>query len=132
MKTWHWVVLTLGLPITILVMWGLGTLFGVIGQVTEPDRMIGVYEEFFDRCASIQALEDQRDSIQQEIESTSNEDRLVRLRSSLQAASAERKRAIRQYNVDADADTRAFLRDEGLPGEIDVNKEHTTCDVSGS
>lgn len=108
----------------------LGTALGVFGRVSDPDRMVGVYERFFDRCASVQSLEDQRDQIQAELERVEAEDRRQRLNSSLQAVESERARAIRQYNADADAPTRSFLRSEGLPGELDPDEEETTCDVS--
>lgn len=117
--------------IGIALLWALGTAFGIIGGVTDrvadPDRMVGVYERFFDRCASVQALEDQRDSVQAELDATEDGKRAERLRSSLQAVEAQRARTISQYNADADAPTRSFLRSEGLPARLDVADERTEC-----
>lgn len=112
------------------ILWLLGTALGVVGSVSDPDRMVGVYERFFDRCASVQSLEDQADQVRAELKATDDSDRAMRLRSSLQAVESERARTIRQYNADADAPTRSFLRSEGLPGELDPEVEDTRCDVS--
>lgn len=115
--------------VALVLIAALGTALGVFGRVGDPDRMVGVHERFFDRCASVQSLEDQRDEVAAELEAAEG-DREERLRSSLQAIKSERARTIRQYNADADAPTRAFLRSEGLPAELDVDKEETTCDIS--
>lgn len=117
--------------VAIVVLWFLGTAFGIVGGVTDrvgdPDRMVGVYERFFDRCASVQALEDQRDSVQLELDNTDDPEREESLLSALQAISAQRARTISKYNADADAPTRNFLRSEGLPDRLDVTDERTEC-----
>lgn len=115
----------------IVVLWLLGTALGIVGGVTErvadPDRMVGVYERFFDRCASVQALEQQRDAIADELEATDDTQRVTRLQSARQAVESQRARTISQYNADADSPTRSFLRSEGLPPRLDPTDETTEC-----
>lgn len=117
--------------LALVLLWGLGTAFGIIGGVTDrvsdPDRMVNVYERFFDRCADVQALEQQRDAITDELESTTDPDRITRLQSARQAVNSQRARTISQYNADTDAPTRNFLLSEGLPDRLDPSAEHTEC-----
>lgn len=113
----------------ILIMTVIAWPLGLLDRVANPDRAVGSYERFFNRCASVQSLETQRDALLQQLESTDEEDtdELSRIRSALTGVRSQRARAINSYNADAANVTRSWLRSERLPPRLDESQEYTEC-----
>lgn len=85
------------------------------------------YNRFFDQCAAIQGYEEiivsQRATLK-----TAQPDDYSRINTNIGAITAERSRAIAQYNVDArKIKTLARFKDNGLPDYIDSTNEKTSC-----
>lgn len=87
------------------------------------DYRIAAYDRFYDLCGSIQALEDQLETMRAD-RSLPKDQRAT----NVLALTNQRFSLIRQYNADASkADTRANFLASDLPFSIDPNQEHTTC-----
>lgn len=85
------------------------------------------YNRFFDQCAAIQGYEDAIAS-QRELLKTAQSDDYSRINTNIGAITAERNRAIAQYNADArKIKTLARFKDNGLPNFIDSHDEKTSC-----
>lgn len=121
-----------------VVLWGLAIVvflaiiswpLGLFQRTANPDRVVGSYEQFFNRCASVQSLETQRDELEAQLEATDEDDEseVRRLRSALTGVKSQRARAINNYNADAENLTRQWFRSEKLPARLDEGTEHTTC-----
>jgi hypothetical protein len=63
----------------------LAWVLGLFGRVANPDRVVASYEAFFNRCASVQTLETQRDQLEAQLAETDPDDtsEVSRLRSAL-------------------------------------------------
>lgn len=116
-----------------------GNLFGVAGRVTDSDRVLGTYEQFFNRCAAVQALEDQRDLLSAQLDALEDDydgaqadwprdarREHARLSSSLTGVRSQRARSIAAYNAAAENRTTGWLRDHRLPTRLYV-EEDTRC-----
>lgn len=94
-------------------------------EMTQADGSyrIAAYDMFFDRCAAIQADEDRIKNIE--------EGGAAQKDVTLTALKNSRAEKIREYNADAaKEDTRGAFRDSGLPYEISVEGNDTTCHVN--
>lgn len=93
-----------------------------------PSRIAG-YEAYFDQCAAIQgyegALDAQRSMLA--VPKLSAEDS-ARIQTVITGISAQRARAIAQYNADVRKEyTQARFLDAGLPKNIDLQGKTTQC-----
>jgi hypothetical protein len=96
--------------------------------VADGDYRIQVYNEFFDRCSSIQAAEDRIEALQAELATNPPPNRVTIINASLAGVRAQRASSIRQYNADVEKDfTAGQFRDLDLPAEIDPDQEETEC-----
>jgi hypothetical protein len=96
--------------------------------VADGDYRIQVYNEFFDRCSSIQAAEDRIKALQAELATNPPPNRVTIINASLAGVRAQRASSIRQYNADVEKDfTAGQFRDLDLPAEIDPDQEETEC-----
>lgn len=113
----------------LLVLIALTWTLGMFDRIANPDRAVGSYERFFNRCAAVQSLETQRDQLEAQLAETpeSDEAERRRLRSALTGVRSQRARAINAYNADAENVTRQWMRSEKLPPRLDEQQEHTTC-----
>lgn len=83
------------------------------------------YQGFFDRCAAIQAAEDQARIYRDRLDDAPDN---AEARTNLDAVLANRARLIRSYNADATADfTEGQFLDNALPYQIDPTQENTRC-----
>lgn len=91
--------------------------------VADPDYRIAAYDQFYNKCAAIQSLEDQLEVMQQT--KGLPEDQKA---ANILALTNQRNTLINQYNVDArKAGTLGQFRASDLPFSIDATTEHTTC-----
>lgn len=105
------------------------------GDVAATERIhangayrIAAYEQFFDRCASIQAKEATVRMLEDERQSARSDDRIQQIDMTLTAVKAARANDIARYNADAaKTDTAANFHASSLPFRIDLNQETTTC-----
>ena len=95
-------------------------------RIESGDNRIYSYENFFDQCASIQGYE-QALVAQKEVLAQAKGDEAVHIRATIAAITAQRARAIMQYNVDAaKAYTKARFFDDQLPRKLTVEGT-TSC-----
>lgn len=91
-----------------------------------PSRIAG-YESYFDQCAAIQGYE-AAIKVQKDVLSSLDGEDAARTRTVIAGISAQRGRAIAQYNADArKAYTQARFLDSGLPKHIALEVENTQC-----
>lgn len=87
---------------------------------------IAAYEQFFDDCAAIQALEDQIETMKADKSLPASQ-----RDTNVLALTNQRNTLIRGYNADAQkSDTRGHFLASGLPYEIDKDEENTECVVA--
>lgn len=91
--------------------------------VADPDYRIAAYEEFYDKCAAIKAVEQQIDTMQATKGLPKNQKS-----TNILALTNQRNTLIQQYNADSrKAGTRGQFRASDLPYQIDTTQEHTSC-----
>lgn len=104
------------------------------GSVAATERVhasgayrIAAYDQFFDRCAGVQAKEATIAALEQE-RATANEARQQQIDATLTAVRSSRAQDIARYNADASkTDTVGNFLASNLPYSLDVNQESTTC-----
>lgn len=97
-------------------------------QTQSGTYRIAAYEEFYNRCAAVQADEDRIRNIEQERE-TADEVRASQLATTLTAVQNSRAQKIREYNSASRQEaTRGQFRDSGLPFELFIEGD-TTCEA---
>lgn len=136
--------LALALLLAFALMWLLGWGFfkretadfrgqtDVVEQVSaDADYRIGQYEEFYDRCWAIVAIEGEITLAEQAVDDAATDWDTSQTKRNLQALRNQRLELISAYNSDASkADTAANFRASDLPAEIDPDKENTECTAS--
>lgn len=96
-------------------------------QIESAPSRIGNYEHFYDLCAAVQGHEDALAAQRQALEGAEGKE-AERIRANVAGLSAQRDRAIRRYNADANkAYTRARFLGDDLPRQLDTNVETTVC-----
>lgn len=104
------------------------------GSVAATERVhangayrIAAYDQFFDRCAGVQAKEATIAALKQE-RTTASEGRQQQIDATLTAVRSARAQDITRYNADAaKTDTVGNFLASNLPYSLDVNQENTTC-----
>lgn len=116
--------------VTVVVIWSLQWLTAdVRGELDQREQTradgtyrIAAYERFYDKCASVQALEDQIDNTEADESLPENQKA-----TNLLALRNQRNALIREYNADArKEDTRGNFLASDLPYELNPDEE-TTC-----
>lgn len=96
-------------------------------QIESAPSRLANYEAYFDQCAAIQGYEASL-VVQREALVGLTGDDAQRVKTVIAGISAQRSRAIAQYNVDVRKDyTKARFLDSGLPKVIDAQSESTVC-----
>jgi len=96
-------------------------------QLESAPSRIANYESYFDQCAAIQGYEAALAAQRSSLAGLSGDD-ASRVKTVIAGISAQRSRAIAQYNVDVRKDyTKARFLDSGLPKAIDDKSESTIC-----
>lgn len=104
----------------------------VVEQISaDADYRIGQYEEFYDRCHAIKALEGEIVLAEAAVENAATDWDKSQTQRNLTALQNQRIEQIEAYNSDASKeDTAANFRASDLPAEIDPDKENTECTAS--
>lgn len=96
-------------------------------QIESAPSRIANYESYFDQCAAIQGYEASLVAQKAALSGLTGDD-ASRIRTVIAGITAQRSRAIAQYNVDVRKDyTKARFLDSGLPKAIDAKSEVTVC-----
>ncbi|WP_410480716.1 hypothetical protein ACJ70E_16020 [Pseudomonas plecoglossicida] len=96
-------------------------------QIESAPSRIANYEGYFDQCAAIQGYEASLVAQKATLAGLNGDD-ANRVRTVIAGITAQRSRAIAQYNVDVRKDyTKARFLDSGLPKVIDAKSEVTVC-----
>lgn len=94
----------------------------------DGDYRIAAYNEFYDKCASVQSLESKISNLETEVEATDDEQRVSILNTSITAAKNKRAELIHEYNADARKEaTQGQFRASDLPYELNENEGETVC-----
>lgn len=97
-------------------------------QIESAASRITNYEHFYDLCGLVQSREDALHAQRAQLAETNDPDEQARIRTNIAGLEAQRSRAIRRYNADADkAYTRARFLGDDLPRELNINRETTQC-----
>lgn len=132
------------LIVVVGVLWVVGAfVVGGASQITAPFRgktseknktvadgafRVSSYEDFFTKCASIQAKESSIRNIDDELKSTTlSETRREQLDEAVLANKNQRSSLIAQYNAMTSNKFRSAYLDKGLPLDIDETDMHTLC-----
>ncbi len=107
---------------------------GVVGELKmeitqqSEQRRTQSYNHFFDACSAIQGYEASIRA-QEVVRDTYKDDKAIdRANTIIASVSAQRDRAIAQYNVDVRKElTLGRFKDSSLPEQLDINKP-TICD----
>lgn len=95
----------------------LGNFLGIGEEVTDTDRMIGTYEDFYDKCASYNTLTRQEQNLQDRLDVAGEEDE-SRVQSQLAGVRGQRARVAEDYDAQAAQRTSSWLRDNSLPQQL--------------
>lgn len=91
---------------------------------------IAAYDQFYDKCASVQSIESKIKNMESELEGTEGVQRKSVLNTSITAAKNKRAEMIASYNADArKEDTRGHFKASDLPYELNENEEETVCEA---
>lgn len=97
----------------------------------DGDYRIAAYEQFFDKCASVQTTEATIAALEDELKTGPSAGRADQIASTLTALRANRADAINTYNADAAKEaTRAQFQASGLPDRLNIEEETTTCEAN--
>jgi len=98
-------------------------------QIESAPSRISRYEEFYNRCASIQGHEDSIAAQEQRLQHIDPESsEASRVRTIIAGLHSERARAIRRYNTDAaNSYTMGRFRASNLPYRLDIDAPQTHC-----
>ena len=128
----------LGVVLGLLLLWGAVWSFrwvtarpsGALGAretILSGEFRIAAYQHFFNLCAGIQGLEASLGAQTELLKQTTDSREQNRVRANIAGITAERGRAIAQYNADARKDyTEGQFRDLDLPYLLDP-KGWTSC-----
>jgi len=101
-------------------------------QIESAPSRISRYEEFYNRCASIQGHEDSIQAQMKRLDSVDPESSEAgRVRANIAGLESQRARSIRRYNTDAaNSYTMGRFRASNLPYRLDINADNTQCIVN--
>lgn len=107
---------------------------GETGQVEQTkansNYRIAAYDQFYDKCASVQSMESKINNMEEELEGTEETQRKTVLNTSITASKNKRADLITSYNADARKEaTRGQFKASDLPYELSENEEATTCEA---
>lgn len=132
---WFWLAAII-VTVAVLAIGGLGWRYVIAGpkgqveareQILSGANRIQAYNHFFDLCAAVQTYEASIAAQRAELQTAAAADR-ERLNTNITALTAQRARAINQYNADARKDyTIGQFRDLSLPFQLDITAKETTC-----
>lgn len=89
---------------------------------------IAAYDHFFDLCQQVQAKEASITNVQDELKTTTDQQRALILNASITALRNSRADLITQYNTDSDKSyTVGQFKSSHLPYELNANQENTVC-----
>lgn len=92
------------------------------------DYRISAYDEFYDKCASVQSTESKIKNLEEELDDEDDSQRQTTLKTSITASKNKRAEMIQGYNADAKKeDTRAKFKASDLPYELNEDEEETVC-----
>lgn len=100
----------------------LGNFLGIGEEVTDTQRMVGEYEEFFEKCSSFNMLIRQEENLQAQLEEAPEEEQ-SRIRSSITGVQGQQARVAEEYDANAADQTRSWLRDNDLPERLTPHLE---------
>lgn len=102
-------------------------------QITRGASRISRYEEFYNRCASIQGHESALAAQEARLASITDQSsgEASRVRANIAGIRAQRDREIHRYNTDsANSYSRGRFRASNLPYQLNVNASNTVCIVN--
>lgn len=107
---------------------------GETGQIEQTkansNYRISAYDQFYDKCASVQSIESKINNMEEELEGTEETQRKTVLNTSITASKNKRAELITSYNADARKEaTRGQFKASDLPYELNENEEATTCEA---
>lgn len=117
----------LGIILLMIIGSGLGVLGNFLGigeEVTDTQRMVGEYEEFFEKCSSYNTLIRQEENLQAQLEEAPEEEK-SRVRSSITGVQGQQARVAEEYDANAADRTRSWLRDNDLPERLTPHLENS-------
>lgn len=89
---------------------------------------IAAYDHFFDLCQQVQAKEASITNVQDELKTTTDQQRALILNASITALRNSRADLITQYNTDSDKSyTEGQFKSSNLPYTLVVSQENTVC-----
>ena len=92
---------------------------------------ISAYDQFYDRCASVQSIESKIKNLEDELAETDEKQRQSILKTSITASKNKRAEMMQKYNADArKEDTRGKFKASDLPYELNENEEETVCEIN--
>lgn len=119
--------------LAILVLLGIryvmAPLFGIVQvqeQTNSGDYRMYNYEQYFNQCAAIQGYETAIDVQKESLQYYTDPADVARVKTNISAITAQRARAIAQYNVDVAKVTKNKYFDKSLPLTLNV-KDKTVC-----
>lgn len=109
-------------------LYGTAEIRGKVGaelKIESADNRISSYEHFYDLCAAVQGYEQALVAQAAAVTAGANPERAA---ANIAGISAQRARAIAQYNADANKSyTKARFLGDTLPRRLDLNLENTQC-----
>src|SRR5690625_1533972 len=108
---------------------------GETGQIEQTeansDYRISAYDQFYDKCASVQSIESKISNLQEELDETNDKQSQSIVKTSITASKKKRAEMIQSYNADArKEDTRGKFKASDLPYELNENEEETVCEAN--
>lgn len=120
--------------IAIVLLMVVGSALGIFGNFLQvgdrvSDRAQFSYEEFYDKCHSVKALERQEAELEDQLALTDSDDQkeINRINASLTGVRSRRAQVIEEYNSNASKWTRNLFQANDLPERLDTERESTTC-----
>lgn len=107
---------------------------GETGQIEQTkansNYRIAAYDQFYDKCASVQSIESKIQNMEEELDGTEETQRKTVLKTSITASKNKRAELINSYNADARKEsTRGQFKASDLPYELNENEEATLCEA---
>lgn len=95
----------------------------VINKTLQTDNIIFNYEAFFDQNAQFQSRKDQVAQYKKFLESETNPDEKIRLRTEFGAMQQSCRDLVNKYNNDSQKLNKSLFKSKNLPTELDI----TSC-----
>lgn len=94
-----------------------GNFLGIGDRVTDTDRMVATYEDFYSKCATYNTLTRQERNLQRRLDNAGDDDR-SRVQSQVVGVQGQRARVVEEYDSQAAQRTTSWLRDNDLPERL--------------